>query len=69
MFCEVWRAAVAIGMAEKTRSGKLAAHCSTCMPPIEPPMTENRLSMPSRSSSIAWARTMSRMVITGRSSA
>ena len=38
------------------------------MPPIEPPATENSVSMPSRSSSIACARTMSRMVMTGKSS-
>ncbi len=35
------------------------------MPPIEPPMTANSWSMPRWSSSIAWARTMSAMVITG----
>ncbi len=37
------------------------------MPPMEPPSTQNRLSIPSRSSSIAWARTMSRMVTSGKS--
>jgi hypothetical protein len=37
------------------------------MPPIEPPATENSESMPSSSSSIACARTMSRMVMTGKS--
>ena len=67
MFCDEWRAAQAIGTAAKTRSGKLAAHCSTCMPPIEPPSTQSSVSMPSRSISIACARTMSRMVMTGRS--
>ncbi len=46
MFCAEWRAAVAIGTAAKTRSGKAAAHCSTCMPPIEPPMTQNKVSIP-----------------------
>jgi hypothetical protein len=46
MFCAEWRAAQAIGAAAKTRSGKLAAHCRTCMPPIEPPMTQNSVSMP-----------------------
>ena len=33
------------------------------MPPIEPPTTQNSRSMPKWSISIAWARTMSRMVI------
>ncbi len=37
------------------------------MPPIEPPATENNVSMPRWSSSMAWARTMSRMVMTGNS--
>ena len=37
------------------------------MPPIEPPITQNRLSMPRWSSSMAWARTMSAMVTTGKS--
>ena len=68
MFCAEWRAAEAIGIAANTRSGKLAAHCSACMPPIEPPTTQNSVSMPRWSISIACARTMSRMVTTGRSS-
>ena len=68
MFCAECRVAQAIGSAENTRSGKLAAHCSTCMPPIEPPATENNVSIFNSSSSIACARTMSRMVITGKSS-
>ena len=37
------------------------------MPPIEPPATANTVSMPRWSSSIACARTMSRMVMTGKS--
>ena len=37
------------------------------MPPIEPPITASRVSMPSASSSMAWARTMSRMVTRGKS--
>jgi hypothetical protein len=37
------------------------------MPPIEPPATENSEAMPRWSSSIACARTMSRMVMTGKS--
>jgi hypothetical protein len=38
------------------------------MPPIEPPATANNESILSSSSSIACARTMSRTVITGKSS-
>ena len=40
---------------------------STCIPPMEPPMTANSLSMPKWSMSRAWARTMSAMVMTGKS--
>ena len=46
MFCAEWYAAVAIGSAAKTASGYDATHCSTCMPPIEPPITANSRSMP-----------------------
>ena len=38
------------------------------MPPIDPPITQNNVSIPSRSSSMACARTMSGMVMTGKSS-
>ena len=38
------------------------------MPPIEPPTTQNSVSMPSRSISMVCARTMSGMVMTGKSS-
>src|SRR6185503_17878875 len=68
MFCAECRVAQAIGSALNTRLGKLAAHCSTCMPPIEPPATVNNESILSSSSSIACDRTMSRMVMTGTSS-
>ena len=44
----------------KRAPDRRAAHCSTCMPPIDPPITHNSVSMPSRSSSMACARTMSR---------
>ena len=36
------------------------------MPPIEPPITHSSFSMPSASSSIACARTMSRTVTSGK---
>jgi hypothetical protein len=68
MFWAEWMDAVAIGIAANTRSGKLAAHCRTSMPPMEPPATQNKLSMPRWSSSMACARTMSLMVTMGKSS-
>ena len=36
------------------------------MPPMEPPTTANRVSIPSAATSSAWARTMSAMVMTGK---
>ena len=66
MFCEECQAAVAIGTAENTRSEWLAAHSSTCMPPIEPPMTQNSWSMPRWSMRRTCAFTMSPMVMTGK---
>jgi hypothetical protein len=33
---------------------------------MEPPTTANRVSIPKASTSMAWARTMSAMVITGK---
>src|ERR1700721_346195 len=38
------------------------------MPPIEPPTTQNNVSIPRRSISIVCARTMSGIVMTGKSS-
>ena len=67
MFCAEWRAAVAIGHGgEDTLADRRAAHCSTCMPPIEPPITQNSLSMPRWSISSFCARTMSATVMTGK---
>jgi len=66
MFCAEWRAAEAIGTAAKTRSGKLEAHCRTCIPPMDPPMTQNNCSIPRRSIRSFWARTMSAIVMTGK---
>ena len=57
---------VAIGMIERTRCGYMIAHSSTCIPPIEPPTTACQQSTPRWSASLAWARTMSRMVSTGK---
>ena len=66
MFCEECQAAVAMGTAENTRSVWLAAHSSTCMPPIEPPTTQNSWSMPRWSMRRTCALTMSPMVMTGK---
>src|SRR5579872_330370 len=68
MFCAECRVEHAIASVENTRLGKAEVHCSACMPPIEPPTTQNNVSIPKRSSSIACARTMSGMVTTGKSS-
>ena len=46
-----------------------ATHCSTCIAPMEPPMTQNRLSMPRWSIRHFCVRTMSRIVITGNDTA
>ena len=46
MFCEECQAAVAIGTAANTRSWYRDAHSSTCMPPIDPPMTAKSWAMP-----------------------
>ena len=51
---------------ERTRDGNVMAHSSACMPPIDPPTTARQRAMPSASASDAWARTMSRMVTTGK---
>ena len=67
MFWAECRAAVAIGTEVKTRSGYETAHSSACMPPIDPPITQNSWSMPRWSSTMAWARTMSAIVMTGKS--
>jgi len=61
----VWRAVEAITTALVTRSGKVAAQLSACIPPIDPP-TKVTVPTPRWSSSIACARTMSRMVMTGK---
>ena len=53
-------------MSERTRSGKVIPHSSTCMPPIEPPITLSHAGTPRCVASRAWARTMSRMVTTGK---
>ena len=67
MFWAEWYEAVAIGRAAKTACGYEAAHCSTCMPPIDPPMTANSRSIPRYSIRRFWARTMSPMVTGGNS--
>ena len=66
MFWAVWRAAVAMAAQAAIRSGKLAAHSSACMPPIEPPTTAASRSIPSACTRAACARTMSPTVMTGK---
>jgi len=68
MFCAEWRGAVAIGRALKTDRGYRVAHSSTCIPPIDPPTTQNKRSMPRWSINSFCARTMSPMVTTGKDS-
>jgi len=46
--------------------GDVLSRVARGIPPIEPPTTANSRSMPSARTSIAWARTMSAMVITGK---
>jgi len=55
-----------MGTSERTRSGKVVPHSSTCMPPMEPPMTLCHTRTPRWSARRAWTRTMSRMVTTGK---
>ena len=66
IFCAEWRAVEAMTTAAATRSGKVAAQLSACMPPIEPPTTAFSRATPRWSSSMACARTMSRIVMTGK---
>lgn len=56
---------VASRTAEAMASGYWVTHSRVCMPPMLP-MTESSRRMPSVSISSFWARTMSRMVITGK---
>ena len=56
----------AIGTRPRTRSGYITPHSRTCMPPIEPPITVCQAPMPRWSARRAWARTMSRIVMTGK---
>src|SRR5918996_738209 len=58
-------AAVAIGTSDRTRSGYITPHSSTCMPPIDPPMTVSHCRTPRWSATAACVRTMSRIDTTG----
>ena len=46
MFCAVRRLDAAKISARPMSSGWLSAHCSTCMPPSDPPTTAAKRSMP-----------------------
>ena len=67
MFCAEWNEAVAIGTAANTLAGNAAAHSSTCIPPIDPPMHANSRVIPRLSISRFCARTMSPIVTVGNS--
>src|SRR5579864_2070594 len=54
-----------MGMAAATLSGYETAHSKACMPPIDPPATASKRSMPRKSTRLFCTRTMSPMVITG----
>ena len=57
---------VAIATSERTRRGYMTAHSSACMPPIDPPITDSQRVIPRYSPNLDWARTMSRIVTTGK---
>ena len=58
---------VASGRIDRTLCGNMAAHSSTCIPPIEPPITASQRRTPRWSDSRACTRTMSRTVTTPKS--
>ena len=57
---------LAMGTALRSLSGNSTAHSSTCIPPMEPPMTESHCWMPRWLVSFSWARTISRIVTAGK---
>jgi hypothetical protein len=59
--------AVATGTSERTRSGNMAPHSRTCIPPMEPPTTLSQLPTPRVPARAASMRTMSRTDTTGKS--
>lgn len=66
MFCAAIVAVLAMASTRRGICGQLAARLSACIPPIEPPTMACSVVMPSASNSATWARTMSRMVMTGK---
>src|SRR5580658_1320110 len=58
---------VDIGMAERIFSGWETIHWSTCIPPIDPPATERRRSIPRWLRRWHWASTMSFIETRGKS--
>ena len=64
--CALAASAVAMGTIDATRSGYITAHSSTCIPPIEPPITLCQRRIPRWSASAAWLRTQSRTDTTGK---
>ena len=67
IFWALWLALQAIGIAEKDLSGKVAQNCNNCIPPIDPPVAHKSFWIPSWSRSDSCARTISLIVITGKS--
>ena len=67
IFCAECFAAAAIIIAEKTLFGNFVLHSSTCIPPIDPPMTARRDGIFNFSMSIFCALTISAIVMIGNS--
>src|SRR3954452_19435445 len=63
--CADAASAVHIGTRLRTRSGNITPHSRTCMPPIEPPITESHCLTPSSLATACCERTMSRIEMTG----
>ena len=61
------RVVEAMTIAPETIFGYEIAHCRTCMPPIEPPMTPSSRRTPSLSKSSFWTSTISAIVMIGKS--
>jgi hypothetical protein len=66
MFWAECLAAVAMRAQAKVRFGKHLTHSSAIIPPMEPPTTRKRLSIPRAVTSSAWALAISAMVMTGK---
>jgi hypothetical protein len=61
-----WAEPTPMGTIVPTNDEYSTAHSSTCIPPMDPPMTRSRWVTPSWSNTVFWRYTMSRMVISGK---